>query len=60
MVPPAAAVAATRSASDSILRCRKGKIFFEKAFSEARMKPYFDRYPGDEARGEMLNKLHQT
>ena len=27
MVPPAAAVAATRSASDSILRCRKGEWF---------------------------------
>ena len=26
MVPPAAAVAATRSASDSILRCRKGEM----------------------------------
>ena len=39
---------------------RYNKIFFEKAFSVARMKPYFDRYPGDETRGEMLNKLHQT
>ena len=39
---------------------RYNKICFEKAFSVARMKPYFDRYPGDEARGEMLNKLHQT
>ena len=29
---------------------RYNKIFFEKAFSVARMKPYFDRYPGDEAR----------
>ena len=27
MVPPAAVVAATRSASDSILRCRKGEWF---------------------------------
>ena len=26
MVPPAAAVAATRSASDSILRCHKGEM----------------------------------
>ena len=24
------------------------KIFFDSAFSEARMKPYFDRYPGNE------------
>ena len=39
---------------------RYNKIFFEKAFSVARMKPYFNRYPGDETRGEMLNKLHQT
>ena len=29
---------------------RYNKIFFEKAFSYARMKPYFDRYPGDEAK----------
>ena len=27
-----------------------GKIFFEKAFSSARMQPYFDRYPGNEAK----------
>ena len=24
------------------------KIFFDSAFSEARMNPYFDRYPGNE------------
>jgi len=24
------------------------KIFFDSAFSEARMKPYYDKYPGNE------------
>lgn len=26
------------------------KIFFENSFSHARMKPYFDRYPGEESK----------
>ena len=29
---------------------RLNKTFFEKSFSVARMRPYFDRYPGDEKR----------
>ena len=35
------------------------KIFFDSAFSEARMKPYFDRYPGNENISWSLVKLEE-